>query len=228
MIKIFQKHIEFCHLYGANNQMCYTYQFTKSRQILGAKLSITRNPHSIRSSCCLQVTRKPFYTFARRLWSLVNIELYWAPARHCQGLKQFCSWNVHNMKFYTLYFSLKYWPVTYVQWTLSISEFVLSWYQQNSWAAQLTVIERSAHTTWRRNTESLVFGLLWQSEGVLRSFTQADQAPVQLSQPKKLWDLMQILCLLTQEKCSPRCSGANKVIFLPPNILSWFKNFFFL
>ena len=153
--------------------------------ILGAKLFITRNPHSIRSSCCLQVTRKPFYTFARRLWSLVNIELYWAPARHCQGLKQFCSWNVHNMKFYTLYFSLKYWPVTYVQWTLSISEFVLSWYQQNSWAAQLTVIERSAHTTWRRNTESLVFGLLWQSEGVLRSFTQADQTPVQLSQPKK-------------------------------------------
>ena len=83
--------------------MWYIYQFTKSRQILGAKLSITRNPHSIRSSCCLQVTRKPFYTFARRLWSLVNIELYWVPARHCQGLKQFCSWNVHNMKFYTLY-----------------------------------------------------------------------------------------------------------------------------
>ena len=76
VIKIFQKHIEFCHLYGANNQMWYIYQFSKSRQILGAKLSITRNPHSIRSSCCLQVTRKPFYTFARRLWSLVNIELY--------------------------------------------------------------------------------------------------------------------------------------------------------
>ena len=45
---------------------------------------------------------------------------------------------------------------------------------------------------------------------------------------KKIWDLMQILCLQTQEKCSPRCSGADKVIFLPENILSWFKNFFFL